>query len=106
QKALEDALKQSNTDLAQRQEQLEKALAELRAAQQQLVDTKEALTTARLAHQTAQEIRNPLQILQAGLDALSGDDAPAAGSSSAAILEEMRTAIRRADDVIEKLMRS
>ena len=106
QKALEDALKQSNIDLAQRQEQLEKALAELRAAQQQLVNTKEALTTARLAHQTAQEIRNPLQILQAGLDGLSGDDALAAGSSSAAILEEMRTAIRRADDVIEKLMRS
>jgi PAS domain S-box-containing protein len=106
QKTLEDALNTSNTELALRQEHLEKTLADLQASQQQLLDAQQALTTARVAYQMAHEIRNPLNILQAGMDALSSDASLPADSSRAAILAEMRTAIRRADAVIEELMKA
>jgi PAS domain S-box-containing protein len=106
QKALEDALNESNTKLELRQEHLEKTLADLQASQKQLLDTQEALTTARVAYQLAHEIRNPLNILQAGMDALSGVDKMPGDSSHAAILAEMRAAIRRADDVIDALMKA
>src|SRR3954467_2624585 len=66
QKQLEDALNESNAKLALRQEHLEQTLADLQASQQQLLDTQKKLTTAQVAYQMAHEIRNPLNILQAG----------------------------------------
>ncbi len=104
QKALEDELERINSDLANRQGRLEGALADLQATQQQLLDAQNALTTSRLAHETAHEIRNPLNILMAGMDALASDEVIAANESNRAILDEMRTAVKRADNVIVALM--
>ena len=106
QKQLEDALNESNAKLALRQAHLEQTLAELQASQQQLLETQKRLTTAQVAYQMAHEIRNPLNILQAGMDALSCDATPPADSCQAVILAEMATAIKRADDVIEALMKA
>ncbi len=79
QKQLEDALNESNAKLALRQAHLEQTLADLRSSQQQLLETQKRLTTAQVAYQMAHEIRNPLNILQAGMDALSSDTTAAGG---------------------------
>lgn len=105
QKALEDNLAESNRNLTERQAELEKALADLRATQQRLLDTQVALTTARVAYTMAHEIRNPLNIIQAGIDALRADTDLVKGSSSGVILEEMGKAIERADAVIAEMMK-
>ena len=113
QKALEDKLQESNEKLAARQQQLEQALAELRTAheslkamQQQLVEAEKMQMVGRLASGVAHEIRNPLNILHAGLDFLANENAIAGDRSNAVIMEEMRTAVRRADAVICALMDS
>ncbi|MEO8350447.1 MAG: PAS domain-containing protein [Chthoniobacteraceae bacterium] len=92
QKELEDALERTNAELADRHHQL--------------VETEKALTTARIAFNVAHEIRNPLNIIQAGLDALDDQPALKKEPSVAAVLDEMRAAISRADDVIKTLMKS
>jgi signal transduction histidine kinase len=106
QKALEDEVQQSNLQLAARQTQLERALAELRATQQQLVEAEKMQMVGRLASGVAHEIRNPLNILHAGLDFLAHEQTIAGDQSNAVIMEEMRTAVRRADAVICALMDS
>lgn len=106
QKALGDELHESNRQLAARQDQLERALAELRTTQQQLVEAEKMQMIGRLASGVAHEIRNPLNILHAGLDFLAHEDAVAGDQSNAVIMEEMRTAVRRADAVICALMDS
>ena len=113
QKALEDELKQSNLQLAARQAEIERALADLSAAheslkamQQQLVEAEKMQMVGRLASGVAHEIRNPLNILHAGLDFLAQGSADPGDKSNAVIIEEMRTAVRRADAVICALMDS
>jgi PAS domain S-box-containing protein len=105
QKALEDNLAESNANLTEHQQQLETALADLQKTQQQLLDTQKELTIAQVAYKMAHDIRNPLNIVQAGLDALLAENNPANTASNAAILEEMRVAIERADGVIADVMK-
>ncbi len=113
QKALEDKVQENNETLAARGAQLEEALAGLTAAherlkamQQQLVDAEKMQMVGRLASGVAHEIRNPLNILHAGLDFLASAQDTSGDDSNAAIIEEMRAAVHRADAVICALMDS
>ncbi len=103
QKALEDHLAESNAKLSEGQQQLEKALDDLREMRQRLIDAERALTAANAAHKIALEIRDPLNIIQAGMDALRAGKGLDENASAAAILEEMRGAIDRAGKVIIQL---
>ena len=98
QKALEDALATSN-------EELKSAHENLKAIQEQLLEAEKMRTAGRLAYGVAHEVRNPLNILHAGIDYLSSDPAFAA-SPNAPVIEEMKSAIRRADAVVSALMDS
>src|SRR5205823_12823592 len=79
QKKLEEALAAGNRELLDRQQRLEQALAErdeankeLQVIQQQLVEAEKMQALGRLAYGVAHEIRNPLNILQMGMEFLSG----------------------------------
>jgi len=96
-KEMDDALHQSNTDLA-------RTLSELKTVQQQLLAAERIQSIGRLAAGVAHEVRNPLNILSAGLDYLASEPAVTADSGVAEILKEMHEAIRRADAVICALM--
>lgn len=113
QKALEDRLEETNASLAARQAELQDTLAELHVAhenlksmQDQLLEAEKMQLAGRLAYGVAHEIRNPLNILNAGLDYLSSEPAIVQDSSNSLILDEMKTAVRRADVVICALMDS
>jgi PAS domain S-box-containing protein len=113
QKGLEDALAESNNKLQDRQTKLQQALTELnktleelKETQQQLVAAEKMQTVGRLAYGVAHELRNPLSILNMGMEFLANEPALAGNEACAAILGEMRTGIRRADAVISALMES
>lgn len=113
QKALEEAVEEKNAELARRQEELQRTLGELEQAhenlkgmQQQLIDAEKVQMVGRLANGVAHEIRNPLNNLSAGIDFFASEPAVAEAGANAAVLDEMRNAVRRADAVISTLMDS
>jgi PAS domain S-box-containing protein len=98
QKALEDALAESN-------EELKRAHQNLKSMQEQLVEAEKLRTAIQLAYGVAHEVRNPLNIINAGIDCLSSDPA-CETSPNKQVLEEMKHAIQRADAVVNALMES
>ena len=86
----ETALK-TNTDLIAAHEAL-------KAAQAQLIEAEKLQTVGRLAAGVAHEVRNPLTIIEMGLDCLGAQPGEADP-----ILEEMRGAVKRASVVINGL---
>ena len=84
----------TNTDLI-------KAHEELKAAQALIIEAEKLRTVARLAAGVAHEVRNPLAILEMGIDYLSSQPIDEAGQ---AIFEEMKEAVKRAGSVISGLM--
>jgi len=96
-KAAEDAFAHTNAEL-------ERTLAELKAAQAQLIESEKAQSISRLAAGIAHEVRNPLAVLTMGLDFLSSVPELNEDASRSEVLEEMREALRRADHVITTLM--
>jgi PAS domain S-box-containing protein len=99
-------LKEAEEALARTNKELEKALAELKATQAQLISAEKARSVARLASGIAHEVRNPLNILATGLDFLSSETIVISNPALPVVLQEMRDAIRRADNVVSTLMES
>ena len=102
-------LKGMNTDLARSRSllerklgELEKTHAELKAAQGRLIEAEKAQSIGRLALGVAHEVKNPLAILQMGVDFFSSQ--PGGDESAALVLKEMSDAVRRADSIIGELM--
>jgi signal transduction histidine kinase len=81
----------TNTDLIAAHEAL-------KAAQAQLIEAEKMQTVGRLAAGVAHEVRNPLAIIEMGLDCLGGKPGEADP-----ILEEMHGAVKRANVVVTGL---
>jgi len=103
-KNAEDALHEANIELAGQKSQLEQALSELKAAQQQLIELENIQWIARLAFCVAHELRNPHNILNMGIEYLSSEPSVKANAASEEILARMKEALHRSDDVIAALM--
>jgi len=100
----------ANARLAHREEQLMGALSELKgshdklkATQLQLIQAEKLKSTWRLAAGVAHEVKNPLAIISLGMEYLLGN-LPAGSDEVRITLEEMRSAIKRADSVIRGLL--
>ncbi|MEA3212711.1 MAG: hypothetical protein QOE70_5768 [Chthoniobacter sp.] len=100
------ALKEMEDELADANAELSRTLTQLKTAQAQLVEAEKAQTAARLAAGVAHEVRNPLNILGAGIELLGADRGISADGTAGMVLAEMRDALRRADAVICTLMDS
>jgi two-component system, sensor histidine kinase and response regulator len=85
---------QANADLLAAHEQL-------KAMQAQLIEAEKLQTTGRLAAGVAHEVRNPLAILEMGIDFLTAQEGAREGEP---ILAEMREAVRRTNVVVSSLM--
>jgi len=109
QKLAEDGLKAANAELAASREDLLSAVQNLQAAhnelrdvQLQLIEAEKMKSIGRLAAGVAHEVKNPLAILQMGIEFLSSqknDD-----DHTPMILKEMADAVERADVVIRGLL--
>jgi len=93
----------ANASLAKREEDLLKALADLQAAQLRLIQAEKLQTIGRLAAGVAHEVKNPLAIIAMGVDYLM-TSVPRDNPDVVASLNEMRSAIARADSVVRGLL--
>jgi signal transduction histidine kinase len=80
---------------------LVKAHEDLKLAQAQLIEAEKLQSAGRLAAGVAHEVRNPLAILEMGIGFLTDQTTSPDG---AAVLDEMREAVKRANEVIVGLM--
>jgi len=81
--------------------ELNKAHEELKAAQALIIEAEKLRTVARLAAGVAHEVRNPLAILEMGMDFLSDQPIDETGQ---VVFQEMKEAVKRAAGVINGLM--
>lgn len=90
-----DSLKQAYDQLAFSHQELQKT-------QLELIHAEKLESIGRLAAGVAHEVKNPLAVLQLGIDylAIAGSDK----ESAAEVIEEMDTAIKKADRVIKGLV--
>jgi PAS domain S-box-containing protein len=101
-KEAEDKLKAANAELSLTLSNLKRANEELRSIQLQLIEAEKMKSIGRLAAGVAHEVKNPLAIITMGVDYLEGLDT--GDSNTREILQEMRGAVRRADNVIRGLL--
>ncbi len=87
----------------QAQQALEKAYAELRVMQEQLIQSAKLESIGRLAAGAAHEVKNPLAVIQMGLEYLAKHLKPDE-ENTLLIVTSMREAVRRADSVIRGLL--
>ncbi|HEX9780654.1 MAG TPA: PAS domain S-box protein [bacterium] len=106
----EDALRQMNFQLAERQRALMATLGklhtahrELKSTQLQLIQAAKMESVGRLAAGVAHEVKNPLATLLMGLDVLT-DHYPSRKHDVISLLTDMQHAVRRADTVIRGLV--
>jgi len=102
QKQAQEALEQTNLELRGSREDLMRTLGELRALQLELVEAEKMKLVGRLAAGVAHEVKNPLAIIEMGLEYLtrqSFDD-----PNITVILQEIGHAVTRADSVVRELL--
>ena len=101
-KEAQEKLKAANTDLSLALSNLKQASEQLRSIQLQLIEAEKMKSIGRLAAGVAHEVKNPLAIITMGVDYLEGLDT--LDETQREILVEMRTAVKRADNVIRGLL--
>jgi signal transduction histidine kinase len=92
-----DRLKEAHRNLLQSHE-------ELKHAQLKLIQTAKLESIGRLAAGVAHEVKNPLAVIQLGVDYLTHATKDTANRDSIETIQEMADAVRRADAVIKGLL--
>ncbi len=102
-KRFEEQLQKANAELARSEAALRKSHEELKAAQLQLIQAEKMESIGTLAAGVAHEVKNPLAILQMGVNYLS-KRLPATDENAGLVFNEMRDAIERADSITRGLL--
>jgi PAS domain S-box-containing protein len=103
QKRFEETLQQKNLELASSADALRRSHEELKAAQLQLIQAEKMESLGTLAAGVAHEVKNPLAILQMGVNYLA-KKFPPGDESVAMVFQEMSEAITRADSITRGLL--
>lgn len=110
QKIAKDKLIQTNEELAKSRQQLLQALSELeksneelKAAQNLLIQAEKMESVGRLAAGVAHEVKNPLAIIQSGIDCLRHSDVIKDPTLSL-VIKDMQEALERADSVVRGML--
>ena len=110
-KRAEDELRKAYAELTRRQKDLNVALQELeasneelKAAQLQLIQAAKLESVGTLAAGVAHEVKNPLQTILMGLDYLHNNNLLASDGNLKQVLGDMRDAVTRANAIIQELL--
>jgi signal transduction histidine kinase len=90
--------------LRQTNQQLLQAHEELKNAQMKLIQTAKLESIGRLAAGLAHEVKNPLAVIQLGVDYLTSTTKAEASRDAVETIQEMADAVQRADTVIKGLL--
>jgi signal transduction histidine kinase len=90
--------------LRQTNQQLLRAHEELKSAQMKLIQTAKLESIGRLAAGLAHEVKNPLAVIQLGVDYLTSTTKADASRDTVETIQEMADAVQRADKVIKGLL--
>ncbi len=102
-KRSQERLQTANAELARSEAALRRSHAELKSAQLQLIQAEKLESIGTLAAGVAHEVKNPLAILQMGVNYLSRKLVPD-DENMVMVLKEMREAITRADSITRGLL--
>ena len=103
QKRFEQQLQRKNDELAASEAALRKSNEDLKSAQLQLIQAEKMESIGTLAAGVAHEVKNPLAIMQMGVNYLS-KKLPEGDENIAMVLQEMKEAITRADSITRGLL--
>lgn len=98
-----EELERSKQELLKALTELEKSHEELKAAQSLLIQAEKLESVGRLAAGVAHEVKNPLAIIQSGLDYLT-QPGVVQDENAVQVLKDMKEALARADSVIRGML--